>query len=88
MPLYDFQEVYSNFCSKNGYLEIQNLTVDGKQTLLDLGLSIEAFEGRLEPAYVNLKLKSVKEKAETGINENIEKDSLITQFLKRECMYS
>lgn len=64
MPLFEFQVLYSNFCSKYGYTEIQSIATDAKDVLKDFGLEIANFEGKLEPAYINIRLKSLKEKAE------------------------
>ena len=30
MPFYEFQHMYSSFCSKYGFTEIQNLEIDGQ----------------------------------------------------------
>jgi hypothetical protein len=56
--------------------------------LKDFGLSIDNFEGKLEPAYVNIRFKTLKEKAESKYDESLEKESLIKKFLTQECMYS
>lgn len=55
----------------------------------NFGLSIENFEGKLEPAYVNIKFKSLKEKAESEVSDTIvDGKNSIGMFLKEECMYT
>ena len=64
MPLYEFQYMYSEYCSKNGYVEIQQLETKGRRTFKAFNMEILSQEGRLEHAYVNMRFKTFKEKAE------------------------
>ena len=51
-------------------------------------MQIETFEGRLEPAYVNIRFKTLKEILEEEPEDYDETKSIIRQFLKNECVYS
>lgn len=62
MPFYEFQQIYSSFCSKKGFTEIPNLEVDGAEIFELFALTLETFEEKLEPAYINLRFKTIKEK--------------------------
>lgn len=87
LPLFEFQQIYSAFCSRNGYVEIPQIESSAKDTLKSFGLTVEQNEGKLEPAYVNLKFKSLKEKAEADAVD-VETMSVVNQFLHSECLFS
>jgi hypothetical protein len=81
MPLFQFQQAYSAFCSKNGYTEVEQIETQGKEVLTSFGISIEKNEGKLQPAYINFRFKSLKEKAEADLVEGLETKSVVNQFL-------
>jgi hypothetical protein len=62
MPFFEFQQIYSSFCYKKGFTEIQNLEIDGAEIFELFALTLETFEEKLEPAYINLRFKTMKEK--------------------------
>jgi hypothetical protein len=63
IPLYEFQQIYSNFCQKNGYTEVGDLTDPPAEGVLkQFRMSIMETEGKQVPSYVNIKFKSRKDK--------------------------
>ena len=48
-------------------------------------MTIESFEGKLEPAYINLRFKTLKEKQE---QIPIDTGNSIKNFLESECTFS
>lgn len=63
MPFFEFQQIYSSFCFKKGFTEIENLEIDGADIFELFALTLETFDDRLEPAYINLRFKTTKEKS-------------------------
>ena len=64
MPVYEFQEKYSEYCSKNGYVEMQDLdSPEFKSVLKSFKLRIESYEGKTKPSYTNIRFKTLKERA-------------------------
>jgi hypothetical protein len=63
MPFFEFQQIYSSFCHKKGFTEIQNLEIDGAEIFELFALKFETYEEKLEPAYINLRFKTTKEKS-------------------------
>lgn len=88
MPLFEFQQKYSDFCSKNGYSEVQQIETAAKDVLKTFNITIEQNEGKMTPAYVNIKFKSLKEKAESEPADDHESTTVINQFLNTECTFS
>jgi hypothetical protein len=66
MPFFEFQQMYSSFCSKYGFTEIQNMETDGAKIFEQFALTLETFEEKLEPAYINIRFKTMKEKSAAG----------------------
>lgn len=70
MPIYEFQQIYSRFCNINGFNEQSEFENEINLKLLKgFGLSILSFDDTLEPAYANIRMKSLKEMAESQIDE-------------------
>lgn len=94
MPFYEFQQLYSGFCSKYGFNELQNLETDGARVFEEFSLKIETFEDKLEPAYINIRFKTLKEKQavkEDGGGSGGAKGKKVGSvqlFLQKECAYS
>ena len=62
MPLYAFQQIYSNFCFKYGFKEVPSIEQE-TEALEAFSITIDNLEGKLEPAFIHVRLKSPKEKA-------------------------
>jgi hypothetical protein len=71
MPFYEFQQIYSSFCSKYGFTEIENLEIDGDKIFEQFALNLVTFEDKLEPAYINLRFKTMSEKSSAGKDEGV-----------------
>ena len=70
MPLFEFQQVYSSFCYKNGYDEILSFEEEPEQKVLkNYKISVKNFEDKLEPAYIHLRFKTIKEKSEAVLQD-------------------
>lgn len=69
MPLYEFQQIYSRFCNINGFNEQNELDSEINSKILKaFGVTFLSFDDTLEPAYANLRLKTLKEMAESRLD--------------------
>ena len=81
--------MYSAYCSKNGYNEVQDLEINGRRTLRTFNIKIESQEGKVEPAYINIRFKTKKERAQVQFdNEKLADANSIKKFLSTQCIYS
>lgn len=51
-------------------------------------LTFETYEEKKEPAYINLRFKTIKEKKAAEEEEKAQPLSNVASFLQKECIYS
>ena len=61
--------IYSNYCCRNGFVEMHSLGSLGKSIFENYGLMIESFDKRKQPAYVHIRVKTSKEMGETDVHD-------------------
>ncbi|TNV88185.1 hypothetical protein FGO68_gene5191 [Halteria grandinella] len=88
MPLHQFKSLYSRFCNINGFNEVTDLENSQIQDVLDnYGLKIIHLSEIKEPAYISIRLKSLKEQTDTNIDtEQYEKMTPVMKFLHKNCV--
>ena len=64
------------------------MEINGADIFELFGLTFESFEEKKEPAYINLRFKTIKEKSAAEEEERAQPVSSVASFLQKECIYS
>lgn len=62
MHAYELQVIYSDFCQREGYKELDILEKAQRKTLKGFGITVDDGDDVKEPAYVNIRFMTKKEK--------------------------